>query len=76
MSKIKSYCWRKCKSEMRPESGFQIALNRPEIKKMKMMSQFFEIKSSSNFFDVVEFLLSSLVTGASFMPISLLIRCL
>ena len=52
---------------MRPESGFQIALNWPEIKKMKMMSQFFEIKSSSNFFDVVEFLLSSLVTGPSFM---------
>ena len=35
-----------------------------------MASQFSKIKSSSNFFDVVLFLLSSLVTRPSFMPIS------
>ena len=38
-----------------------------------MKSQFADITSSSNFFDVVLFLLSSLVTGPSFMSISSLI---
>ena len=38
-----------------------------------MTSQLFDISSSSSFFDVVLFLLSSLVTGPSFMSISLLV---
>ena len=38
-----------------------------------MKSQFADITSSSNFFDVVLFLLSSLVTGPSFMSISSLV---
>ena len=55
---------------MRPESGFRIASNWPEIGKMTMMSQFADMTSSSNFFDFVLFLLLSLVTGPSFMSIS------
>ena len=58
---------------MRPESGFQIAPNRPKIGKMTMSSQFRDMKLSSVFFDIVLFLLSSLVTGSSFMSISSLI---
>ena len=38
-----------------------------------MTSQFFEMTSSSSFFDVVLFLLLSLVTGSSFMSISSLV---
>ena len=38
-----------------------------------MTSQFFDMRSRSNFFDVVLFLLSSLVTGPSFMSISPLV---
>ena len=49
---------------MRPESGFRIAPNWPKIKKMTM---------TSNFLDVVLFLLSSLVTGPSFLSISSLV---
>ena len=45
----------------------------PEIRKMTMTSQFPESMSTSNFFDVVLFLLSSLVTGRSFMSISSLV---
>ena len=37
---------------------------------MAMTSQFFDMMLSSDFFDVVFFLLSSLVTGPSFMSIS------
>ena len=40
---------------------------------MGMMSQFSKMTSSSKFFDVVLFLLSSLVTGPSFMWISSLV---
>ena len=58
---------------MRPESGFWIALNWPLIEKMTMTSQFADTTSSSIFFDVVLFLLSSLVTGPSFMSISSLV---
>ena len=58
---------------MRPESGFQIAPNRPKIGKMTMSSQFRDMKLSSVFFDIVLFLLSSLVTGSSFMSISSLV---
>ena len=38
-----------------------------------MISQFADMTSSPNFFDIVIFLLSSLVTGPSFMLISLLV---
>ena len=55
---------------MHPESGFRIAPNRPEIGKRAITSQFVDKVSSSKFFDIVLFLLSSLVTGPSFMSIS------
>ena len=42
----------------------------PKILKMTMTSQFPDMTSSSEFFDVVLFLLSRLVTGPSFMSIS------
>ena len=56
-----------------PESGLQTAPNWQKIWKMTMTSQFSDMTSSSNFFDVVLFLLSSLVTGPSFMSISSLV---
>ena len=56
-----------------PESGLQTAPNWPKIRKMTMTSQFSDMTSTSNFFDVVLFLLSSLVTGPSFMSISSLV---
>ena len=56
-----------------PESGLRIAPNWPKIRKMTMTSQFSDMTSSSIFFDVVLFLLSSLVTGPSFMSISSLV---
>ena len=59
---------------MHPESDFQIAPNWPEIGKMTMTPQFSDMTSSSNSFDVALFLLSSLVTGPSFMSISSLVR--
>ena len=40
---------------------------------MTLTSQFSDMTSSSNFFDVVLFLLSSLVTGPSFMSMSSLV---
>ena len=52
-----------------PESGLRTAPNWPKIRKMTMTSQFSDMTSTSNFFDVVLFLLSSLVTGPSFMSI-------
>ena len=55
------------------ESGLRTAPNRPKIQKMTMTSQFSNMTSTSNFFDVVLFLLSSLVTGPSFMSISSLV---
>ena len=55
------------------ESGLRTAPNWPKIQKMTMTSQFSDMTSSSNFFDVVLFLLSSLVTGPSFMSISSLV---
>ena len=58
---------------MRPESGFRTAPNRPEIGKRRITSQFADMVSSSNFFDIVLFLLSSLITGPSFMSISSLV---
>ena len=58
---------------MRPESGFRNAPNWPWIGKMTMTSQFADMTSSSIFFDVVLFFLSSLVTGPNFMSISSLV---
>ena len=49
---------------MRPESG---------LLQMTMTSQFVDLTSLSNFFDVVFFLLSILVAGPSFMSISSLV---
>ena len=59
---------------MSPESDFEIAPNWPEIGKMAMASKFSDITSSSNLFDVVLFLLLSLVIGPSFMSISSLVQ--
>ena len=56
-----------------PESGLRTAPNWPKIRKMTMTSQFSDMTSTSNFFDVVLFLLSSLVTGPRFMSISSLV---
>ena len=56
-----------------PESGLRTAPNWPKIRKMTMTSQFSDMTSSSNFFDVVSFFLSGLVTGPSFMSISSLV---
>ena len=58
---------------MRRESGFWIAPDWPQIEKMTMRSQFVDMTSSSNNLDIVLFLLSSLVTGPSFMSVSLLV---
>ena len=55
------------------ESGFQIAPNWPQIAKMTMTSQSADMTSLSNFANVVLFLFSILVTGPSFMSISLLV---
>ena len=52
------------------ESGLRTA---PNWQKVAMTSQFSDMTSTSNFFDVVLFLLSSLVTGPSFMSISSLV---
>ena len=51
------------------ESGFRIAPDWPKVGKMTMASQFADMMSSPNLFDDVFFLLSSLVTGPSFMSI-------
>ena len=56
-----------------PESDLRTAPNWPKIQKMTMTSQFSDMTSSLNFFEVVLFLLSSLVTGPSFMSISSLV---
>ena len=58
---------------MRPGPGFRIVPNWLQIGKMTMTSQFADMTSSSNLFDVVLFLLSSFVTGPSFMSISSLV---
>ena len=58
---------------MRPESGSQIAPTWPQIGKITIMSQFSDMTSSSKFFDVVLFLLWSLITGLSFMSIPSLV---
>ena len=58
---------------MRLETGFRIAPNWPKMEKITMMSQFTNVTSWSNFFDVVLFLLSILVTCPNFMSISSLV---
>ena len=58
---------------LHPESGLRTAPNWPKIWKMTTTSQFCNMTSMSNFFDVVLFFLSSLVTGPSFMSISSLV---
>ena len=58
---------------MGPEFSFRIAPNWPKIGKMTMTSQFADITSSSNFFGINLFFLSSLVIGPSFMSISSLV---
>ena len=55
-----------------PESSLWTAPNWPKIRKIPMTSQFSDMTSTSNFFDVL-LLLSSLVTGPSFMSILLLV---
>ena len=52
---------------MRLESDFLIVPNLPEIQKTTMTPQFADIKLLSNFFNIILFLLSSLVTDPSFM---------
>ena len=52
------------------ESGPRTAPNWPEIQTMTMMSQFSDMTSTSNFFDVALLLLSSLVTDRGFMSVS------
>ena len=56
-----------------PKSGLRTSPNWSKIRKMAMTSQFFDMTSSSIFFDVVLFLLSSLVAFPSFMSISSLV---
>ena len=58
---------------MFPESGFRIATNWAKTAKMTMTSQFSDMKSSSNFSEVVVFLWSSLVIGPTFMSVSFLV---
>ena len=58
---------------MCPDSVLWTALNWPKIQKMTMTSKFYDMTSMSDFFDVVLFLLSSLVTGQSFMLIASLV---
>ena len=56
-----------------PESGLQTAPNLQKIRRMTMTSQFSDMTSTSNIFNVVLFLLSSLVTGQSIISISSLV---
>ena len=56
-----------------PKSSLWTAPNWLKIRKMTMTSQFSDIMSKSNFFDLVLFLLSSLVAGLGFMSISSLV---
>ena len=56
-----------------PESGLWTAPNWSKIWKLTMMSQFSEMTSTSNFFDVVLLFLLILVTGPTFMWISSLV---
>ena len=56
-----------------PESGLRTSPNWSKIWKMTIPSEFCNMTSTSNFFDVALFLLSSLVTVPSFMSISSLV---
>ena len=59
---------------MPPGPGFEIAPNWPQMGKMAMTSQFSDMTLSLNFLDVFLFLLSSLVSGTSFMSVSSLVQ--
>ena len=48
---------------MRPESGFRVAANWPNIGQKTMTSQFADMTSPSNFFEGSMFLSSSFFTG-------------
>ena len=52
---------------MRSESSFRIAPKWSKIGKLTLTSQFLNMTLSSNFFNIVLFLLSNLVTGPRFM---------
>ena len=70
----KGYCYWKHNfadsvSGIRPPDCSRLA----KIRKKTMTSQFADMKSTSNFFDVVLFIMSSLVTGPSFMSMSSLV---
>ena len=56
-----------------PKSSLRTAPNWPKIQKITMASQLLDMTSSSEFFNVVLFLLSILVTGPSLMSISSLV---
>ena len=56
-----------------PKSSLRTAPNWPKIQKITMASQFLDMTSPSEFFNVVLFLLSILVTGPSLMSISSLV---
>ena len=58
---------------IRPESGFRIVPNRMQIGKKAVTSQFLDITSSSNSFNIIFFLLSSVLSGPGFMSISSLV---
>ena len=59
---------------MRSESRLRFApQDYPYIVKITIMTQFDDMTSMSKFFKVAVFLLSSLVTGPSFMPTLLLV---
>ena len=58
---------------MRPEYNFHMAPNWPYYGETIMTSEFYDIKFSTIFLDVVVILLTSLVTGLSFMSISLMV---
>ena len=55
---------------MRPESGFQMAANGHKLEKKIMTSQFADMTSSINFFNIAVFFLSILFTGPKFMSIA------
>ena len=55
---------------MRSESGFRMAAYWPYIAKKHNVVRICRHGEIVNFFDIAMFLLSSLVTGASFMSIS------
>ena len=78
MQKISIFCRKKVtllktivwEQTLYPESGLRTAPNWQKIRKMTITLQFSDMTSTSIFFDLVLFLLSSSVTGPSFISIS------